>query len=406
MLAAPEVEVAEEPWLVPGVRAIGAASLLSDLGHEVPTALLPSFLSSTLHAPASALGLIEGIADLSAGAARFAGGPLADDPSRRRATAVGGYLSTAVFSSAIGLAGAAWQVGLFRSIAWGARGLRVPARNALLADIVPASAYGRAYGFERAMDNLGAIGGPLLALALVWAAGIRTAIVISFVPGALAALAIVVAVRAAPALGISERRALKIHVRGVVRGRLGQLIAGIAAFELANVAATALILRATGLLDAHHPHSSATRIALALYAGYNLAATLVAIPGGRLTDRRGAVPVLVLGSAAFAGAFVGFAFAGASIVLLALLFAAGGAGIGLGEAAQSAAVAALAPAELRGSAFGLVAALQAVANFAASVVWGLLYTAVSPRASFLYLAGWSVVAAVAFATSRFSASPE
>jgi hypothetical protein len=97
--------VSDGRWLVPGVRAIGVASLLSDLGHEVPTALLPSFLTATLGAPAAALGLIEGIADGAAGVARFAGGPLADDPGRRRTTAVGGYVTTAVFSSAIGLWG-------------------------------------------------------------------------------------------------------------------------------------------------------------------------------------------------------------------------------------------------------------------------------------------------------------
>ena len=86
-LAAPR----SESWFGPAVRGIGAASLLSDLGHEVPTALLPSFLTSTLGAPAAALGLIEGVADGLAGAARRGGGALADDPDRRRATAVGGY---------------------------------------------------------------------------------------------------------------------------------------------------------------------------------------------------------------------------------------------------------------------------------------------------------------------------
>ena len=393
-------EPPEDKWLVPGVRAIGAASLLSDLGHEVPTALLPSLLTSTLGAPASALGLIEGVADLSGGAARFAGGPLADDPARRRATAVGGYAVTAVCASAIGLAGSAVQVGVLRSAAWAARGLRGPARNALLADMVPASAYGRAYGFERAMDNLGAIGGPLLALVLVAAVGVRTAIVVSVVPGLLAAVAIVVAVRAAPRPTSAERRPIRFHVRAVIHGRLGTIVGGIAAFELANVAATALILQATNLLEPGHSHDTATKIALGLYACYNLAATLVAVPGGHLTDRRGGVLVLILGSLAFAVAFVGFAFAGSGIVILALLFAAGGIGIGLGESAGSAAVAAFAPDALRGSAFGLVAAVQALANFASSAVWGLIYTMVSPRAAFLYLAGWSIVAAVAFAYGR------
>src|SRR5204862_4594933 len=105
-----------------------------------------------------------------------------------------------IFSSAIGFAAAAWQVGVLRSFAWAARGLRGPSRNALLADIAPPAAYGRAYGFERAMDNLGAIGGPLLAIGLVALVGVRAAILISFVPGALAALAILVAIRFAPKL--------------------------------------------------------------------------------------------------------------------------------------------------------------------------------------------------------------
>ena len=147
-------------WLSRGVAGIGGASFLADLGHEVPTALLPSLLTSVLHAPASALGLIEGISDAGAGLARLAGGALADDPGRRRRVAVGGYTTTAVLSAAIGAAAAPWQAGILRAGAWAARGLRVPARNALLADIVPPAVYGRAYGFERAMDNLGAIGGP------------------------------------------------------------------------------------------------------------------------------------------------------------------------------------------------------------------------------------------------------
>jgi MFS family permease len=399
---APELSEAgaEGPWFVPGVRAIGAASLLSDLGHEVPTALLPSFLTSTLGAPASALGLIEGVADLSGGVARFAGGPLADDPSRRRTTAVGGYVTTAICSSAIGLAGSAAQVGVLRAVAWAARGLRSPSRNALLADIVPPTAYGRAYGFERAMDNLGAIGGPLLALGLVAVVGVRTAIVVSIVPGLLAALAMVAAVRAAPKLTSREHRPLRFHVRAVLRGRLGRLVVGIGAFELSNVAATALILQTTTLLEGGHSHATATKIALGLYAGYNLAATLIAVPGGHLTDRRGSVLVLGLGAAGFAVSFAGFAFAGDRIAVLALLFFAGGIGIGLGEAAQSAAVAAFAPADVRGSAFGLVAAIQALANFASSAVWGIMYTVVSPRAAFLYLAGWAAAAVVAFAASR------
>ena len=121
-------------------------------------------------------------------------------------------------------AGAAWQVGVLRAGAWTARGLRVPARNALVADMVPAAAYGRAYGFERAMDNLGAIGGPLLAIALVGLIGVRTAILLSIIPGLLAAVAIVYAIRHT-ALPRREHRPIRLRVRPLMRGQLGRLLA-------------------------------------------------------------------------------------------------------------------------------------------------------------------------------------
>jgi MFS family permease len=154
-------------WLNRGVAGIGVASFFSDVSHEVPTALLPAFLTTTLGAPAAALGTIEGIADGIAGAAKLAGGALADDPGRRRATAMSGYTATAVLSALIGTATAVWQVGVLRAGAWLSRGLRTPSRNALLTDVVEPEVYGRAYGFERAMDNAGAIVGPLLALGLI-----------------------------------------------------------------------------------------------------------------------------------------------------------------------------------------------------------------------------------------------
>lgn len=395
----------DQRWLTPGVGAIGSASLLADLGHEIPTALLPSFLTSTLGAPAAALGVIEGVADGLAGAARFAGGALADDPHRRRDTAVAGYTATAVMTAAIGAATAVWQVAVLRAGGWAARGLRVPSRNALLADVVPPSAYGRAYGFERAMDNLGAIGGPLLALALVAAVGVRTAILVSVIPGLLAAVAIVIGVRSAPKLTERERRPLKFQVRPVLRGGLGRLFLGVGAFEFGNAAATLLILRATELLEPGRGHDSAVQIALLLYAGYNLAATLASIPGGHLADRRGNVRVLALGVAAFLVAYLGFGLVGATVAGLAFLFIAAGVGIGLVETAEHAAVAALAPNEIRGSAFGLLAATQSFGNLAASAIAGLLWTLASPRIAFLYLAAWMLASLAAFGFTRSAHMP-
>lgn len=390
-------------WLTRGVAGIGGASLLADIGHEVPTALLPSFLSTTLGASAAALGLLEGVADGCAGVARFAGGALADDPERRRRSALGGYTATAVFSSLIGVTTAVWQVGVLRAAAWSARGLRVPARNALLADVVPREAYGRAYGFERMMDNLGAIGGPLLASLLVALIGVRSAMLFSVIPGLLATLAILYAIRATRRPTKQERKPLRFHLRPVLKGELGRLFIGIGAFEIGNVAATLLILRAVLLLEPAHGKTQATQIGLLLYTGYNVVAAAASIPGGRLGDRHGNLLVLTIGAASFALAFAGLAVTGPQIMLLALFFALAGLGIGFAETAENAAVAGLAPTHIRGSAFGVLATIQSFGNFAASTLAGLLFTTVSPEAAFIFLAACMALATAAFTTTGIAA---
>jgi MFS family permease len=263
--------------------------------------------------------------------------------------------------------------------------------------VVEPGAYGRAYGFERAMDNAGAIAGPLLALALISSVGVRDAILLSVIPGLLAAVAIFVAVRSAGRLERHERPPLRIRIRPVLHGRLGRLLGAVTAFELANAAATLLILRATDLLSPAHGHDSAVRLGVVLYAVYNAAAMLTSVPAGHATDRRGATAVLVTGAFAVLAAYAGFALAGASIALLAALFALAGTGKGAVETAQGAAVALLAPPRLLGSAFGALATIQSFANLAASAVAGALWTLVSPRAAFLYLAGWAAVSVVALA---------
>jgi MFS family permease len=396
------------PWFTPGVRGIGTASFLADVGHEVPTSLLASFVTSVLGAPAAALGLIEGVSEGLAGAGRFVGGALADDPQRRRAVAVGGYSATAVLSALIGVTTSVLQAGVLRGAAWAARGLRVPARNALLADVVPASAYGRAYGFERTMDNLGAIVGPLLALVLVGLVGVRTAILVSVVPGLLAAAAIVYAIRQAGLPRVAERKRLRFAVRPVLRGRPGRVLAGFAAFEVGNVAATLLILRATDLLAPGRGIDAATQLAIGLYVVYNVAATLTSLPAGTLSDRlgpRGPLLVTAAGVAAFLAAYLLFAVSGPALLLLGIAFTLAGVGIGCAETAEHAAVAASAPAELRGSAFGLLATVQALGNVAASATAGLLYTVTSPAVAFGYLAAWMLVALLLLGRAARSPAP-
>lgn len=391
-----QAETGRDAWLNRGVGGIGAASFLADVGHEIPTSLLPSFLTTTLGAPSSALGVIEGISDGLAGGARFVGGGLADDPDRRRAVAVGGYTTTAGLSALIGVAGAVWQVGVLRAGAWCARGLRVPARNALLADLAPAAAYGKAYGFERTMDNLGAIVGPLLALLLVGLVGTRTAIYLSVIPGALAALAIVYAIRHTRRARATGRQPLRIQVRPVLRGRLRALFAGISAFEFGNVAATLLILRATELLDPGRSEDHAVQLAIALYVGYNIAATLGSLPAGHVADRLGATNVMLVGAGFFAFAYAGFAVPTGSVAVLGVWFVLAGFGIACIETAEHTAVANHAAVKIRGSAFGLLAAIQSFGNLAASAVAGIVWTMWSPTAAFIYLVAWMLVAGALF----------
>ena len=181
----------------------------------------------------------------------------------------------------------------------------------------------------------------------------------------------------------------------MLRGPLGRVMAGFTAFEVGNVAATLLILRATDILAPRHGVDAATQIAIALYVIYNVAATITSFPAGGLSDKlgqRGPLLVTAAGVAAFLVAYVMFAASGPLVLVLGVAFALAGIGIGCAETAEHAAVAAFAPTEIRGSAFGLLATVQALGNVAASAVAGLLYTFAAPAVAFLYLGAWMLIA--------------
>ncbi len=393
-----EAAGARERWLTRGVASVGLASFLSDAGHEIATSVLPTFVTVTLRSSAGALGVIEGVSDALTGVAKLVAGPLANDESRRLRMASGGYVVTAAATGALGLAATAWQAGLARAAAWLARGVRSPARDAMLASLAPPAAYGRAYGLERAGDNLGAVVGPLLAAGLVASIGVRHTIYLSAVPGLFAAAAIAVAAaeaRRRPGGSPGRRRArLKLHglrQAGVVRPLLP-----VAAFELGNVATSLLILRATTLL--HHGARSvaaATSLAVLSYAAHNLFGALVAYGGGHWLDRAGPRRVFAAGAAAYVAAYGLFALPSRSWPLLVVAFLLAGSGIGLAETAESALVARLVPDRLRGSGFGLLGAVQSLGDFASSAVVGLLWAAVSPTIGFAYAAGWMLVSLLA-----------
>ena len=389
-------------WLTPGVASVGIASLCSDSSHEMVTALLPGFVTSTLGGGPASLAAIDGVADALTGLSKLAGGPLAADPGRRGKQASGGYIGTAVATAAIGLTTAVWQVAILRSLAWISRGLRSPARDTVLTDLADPGSYGRAFGFERAGDNIGAIAGPLLAAALVGVLGVRTTMYVALIPGLLAAVAITIAVREARAqVGTpTGRRTLGLNLHALHEAGMARVLIPIAAFELGNLATTLLILRATGLLEASGwTVTRATSVAILVYAGHNAVAAGASLLAGSLSDRRGPRLTFALAGAVYMLGYVVFALPGGMAGVVAG-FALAGIGIGLGETAESAVVALSIPQDLRSRAFGLLGLTQAVGDIGATVVAGLLWSGLSASVAFGYAAAWMALSVVTLTLVR------
>lgn len=283
----PETTIATTPgpqregrWLTRGILGIGLANLFSDWGHEAATSVLPALLA-LLGAPAIALGVIEGVADGLSSFAKLAGGWIADRPAWRKPVAAGGYVIVGLTTFAYGFANSWPAVLLLRAAGWAGRGGKSPSRDALLADAVSHSQLGRAFGFERAMDTVGAIGGPLTAMALVSFAGVRAALRWTIVPGVLASVCFLLLVPAAKSAG--ARRALGfVHsVRQLPRA-FRRFLAGVFAHGIGDFAPTLLILRAAAM-------------AIALYTAYNVVFAVVAYPFGLLGDRAGNRGLLAIG---------------------------------------------------------------------------------------------------------------
>lgn len=386
----------EEAWVSRGIIGVAASSLFSDSGHELTTALLPSFLISVLHASAGTLGVIEGISDGLLGLAQLVSGPIANDRNKRGRLASGGYLITAVATGAIGLSVTIWQAGTLRALAWVARGARSPARDSLLASLASPTTAGRAFGLERAGDNLGAVAGPLLAVAFVNVLGIRTTMLLAVIPGLFAAIAITLAVREARRVPIARTRRAGFEMARLRRAGLFGAMVPIGLFEVGNVATTLLILRATQLLHTGaRSLVAATSLAILIYAAHNAVGSVVAFGGGHWIDRSGPRVVFASGAICYGGGYTAFALGPRSWPLLLAAFSLAGSGIGLAETAESALVAGLLPDELRGAGFGLLGGVQSAGGLAASTAVGLIYVAVSPGAGFTYAASWMVLAAVA-----------
>ena len=272
------------PWLNRTVLGIGLASLFSDWSHEIATAAMPAFLA-TMGVAAAWLGVIEGVSDGLSSFAKMASGFYTDRLQRRKPIAVAGYVVTALGTAAFGLASAAWHVLAARSLAWLGRGVRTPVRKALLAASVDRSAYGRAFGFERMMDTLGAIVGPASAFFLLGALNHHypSLFFLTLIPGLTAAGLIAFAVQEkhrepVPHITFGESlRALPVSFR--------KFLAAVGLFGMGDFSHTLLILLATQKLLPVLGPAKAASIAIGLYVLHNVFYASFSYIAGWLADR-------------------------------------------------------------------------------------------------------------------------
>src|ERR1700677_4616016 len=379
-------------WLTPGALGIGLASLCSDWGHEAATAILPAFVAS-LGAPAYALGVIEGVSDGLSSFAKLAGGWIADRPELRKPTGVIGYLLTGLSTGAYALANTWPTVLIIRALGWTARGSRGASRDVLLTDSVAPGQEGRAFGYERAMDTTGAVLGPLCATALVAKIGPRGVFMWSLVPGIFAALAFLILVPHGRR-DDSHKAPSFISSFSQLPGEYWKYLAGVFAHGIGDFAPTLLILRAGQILTPRFGFTRASAIAIGLYTFFNVVNAVATYPAGALADRISKRVVLAVGYLFGVAAFAGFILEPPTIPMLALLFGLAGIHDAVQQSVEKSLAAELLPGSVRGSGFGVLAALNGVGDLVSSVVVGVLWTSVDANAGFIYAGFFAFVGAM------------
>jgi MFS family permease len=388
--------------LPPQVKGLGAVSLCNDFASEMVYPVLPAFVTGPLGGSAVALGALDGAADLASALIRWGSGRLADRPGWSKPLIGAGYGLALLVRPLIALASAAWQVVGLRVVDRAGKGLRSPARDALIARLTPDRLRGRAFGFHRGADHLGAVAGSLVAWAMLSASlSPRSVIGWSVVPGVVALLVLGVVLRSVDrepltvdreptgdhepstvdgALVNGQRSTVNEDRRStVIQDRQGTAfwvpVGILVVLTVARLPETLLLLR---LQDVGVPLAM---IPLA-WAALHVVRSSASYPGGALADRAGVRWALGLGSLVYAAVLA--VLAAASSPWLAVgVFLLHGIGAGLTEPAERLAIARLAPVRT-GRGFGAFQGLAGVLALPAGLAFGLAYrTAGGPTALLL-----------------------
>ena len=385
----PRHALAELRSLDPNVRSLGLVSFLADLSSEIAYPLFPLFVTGVLGAPVAVLGLIEGIAEATASLTKYPFGQAADATGRRRPFVLAGYGLGGLGKLVIALA-AGWPAALAgRFTDRLGKGMRTAARDDLIAANTRPGQQGLAFGLHRSMDTLGAVLGPLVALALVQGGvSLRWIFAIAVVPGLLSVVAILLFVR--------ERR--EPPRRGAFRLSLPAspafrwLLAGSLLFAIGNSSDMFILLKAREV-------GLGTSGVILLYVLYNVVYSAGSLPLGGLSDRVGQYPLVIAGYVVFALVYLGFAGAGSGWAL-AGLFAAYGIYIAATEGTSKALIGRAIPTGERASALGLYYTATGLAGFAASTLGGLLWSTAGPWATFVFGAAAALAAAALMLLGR------
>lgn len=376
-------------WLNRNVAGMTLTSLLSDACYEMIISVLPGFMAAVGISPA-ALGWIEGAADALSSFLKLWAGWYSDHIGRRKRIVVLGYFFTGTGMSLFVLATGWPMILLGRMVSWFGKGIRGSLRDAMLAESVPDAVRGRAFGFHRAGDTIGAIIGPLCGIALLHTlpaaspdAPFRVIFLASLIPGLGAPLAFALTVRDTG--GKSSGARLWSTLRKLPQP-FRRFLAGAGIFGLGDFSPTLLVMAAAVSLTPSHGKVGAASIAATLYLMRNAMEAVAAYPIGALSDRARRTWLLAAGYAIAAGvagvAAAMFHMQVSNLVLWAAIFFASGVFAACKETLESAIPAAMITEETRGTAYGVLGFVNGFGDLAASALTGMLWTTVSPAVAF------------------------
>ena len=370
------------------VVILGLVSFFNDVASEMIYPLVPIFLTSVLGAPVSIVGLIEGIAESIASILKVVFGWLSDKLRKRKPFIVAGYSLSTVSKIIFGLAYSWPFVLLARFIDRFGKGTRTSARDALITESSEASVRGKTFGFHRALDTLGAVVGPLLALVAIKALdnNIRLIFFLSFIPAFIGVLLLFFFVKEK---GRKQKNSsdFQFHWRDIDPSfKIFLLISFI--FALGNSSNAFLILRAQNL------GLSVTMVIL-VYVLYNFVYAIFSIPAGIISDKIGPKKLLLAGFLLFALIYLFFGLITKSLFLWPL-FPFYGIYMALTEGVSKAYISNLVPQEKIGTAFGIYQTTIGLCAFFASWIAGMLWSYVGISSPFIFGSMMAILAALLF----------